>query len=42
MIVNSIPITTILPTNGKIFTNRKANRIEINETTTPITILKIG
>ena len=42
MIVNSKPITVILPTNGKTLTNRNAIRIDISESITPIGILKIG
>ena len=42
MIVNSKPITAILPTNGKTLTNRNAIRIDISESITPIGILKIG
>jgi hypothetical protein len=42
MIVNSNPITAILPTSGKTFANLRANKIEISEIIIPIGILKKG
>jgi hypothetical protein len=42
MIVNSNPITAILPTSGRTLTNRNAIRIDIKDIITPIGILKIG